>query len=83
MTSPTFAGGGEGLDRLGRAPAADPISTTTLGLGVAHIVEQAVLPAGDGGEAVHLLLDDAGDGIVEAVARLPRLERRRGFAPCP
>ncbi len=49
----------------------------------AGIVEQVVLPPGDGGEPVHGLLHDGGGGLVEGVRGLPRLEEDVGVLRRP
>ena len=45
-----------------------------LGVRVALIVEQSILPAGQRGEALHRAFDDAGHALVERIDRLARLE---------
>ena len=67
------------LDVLGGGVAARAHDDDdALGLGVAEVVEQVVVTAGQRGELVHLLLHDARAGGVERVARLARLEERVG-----
>ncbi len=50
-----------------------------LGIGRAHIVEQAVMTPGQFGEAVHRLLDDGRAGKVGGIDALTRLEVRIGI----
>ncbi len=58
-----------------RAPV--PIATTTRsGVRRAVEVERMILPPGQRGEPVHVLLHDPGQRRVERVYRLPRLEER-------
>ena len=61
-------GGGGGHGGFGAGAHQDD---DALGVGRAGVVEQMILAAGEGGQAVHLLLHDAGHGGVERV---------RGFA---
>ena len=45
-----------------------------LGIGGADVVEEMIVPAGQGRELVHGLLDDSRDRQVERIARLASLE---------
>jgi hypothetical protein len=65
----------EPIDGLAdRLDAAAHDDDDALGLGVTVVVEEMILAAGEGGEAVHRGLDDAGEFLVVAVHGLAALE---------
>ena len=51
----------------------------SLGLGMAMVVEQVVMPAGPIGEPVHGFLSDAGQFVIIEVAGFPAQRRCRDF----
>ena len=61
-------------DFTGRTHADDH----AVGFGVAHIVEQAMLAAGDGGHFLHVFQHDAGHGVIVQVAGFAVLEEDVG-----
>ena len=71
--------GGEGVDGLlgGLGDGAHG-DDDALGIGGAVVVEELVLAAGDAGDFLHIVLDDAGDGVVVFVGSLAVLEEDVG-----
>ena len=78
-----LAGRHEGVDRFAHGPRARTHDHHDPGrLGMTVVVEDPVATPGQLGEAVHLLLDDAGHGVVVGVGRLGGLEEDVGVLSC-